>query len=631
MPYSVNNHPRLRFPFLFVLVAAALASCGESSTVPEYGDGCTGTCPTLTCLEDTFFPGGLCTESCSDAECGAGGLCDDRWGTALCLAECADDSECRDGWDCWRGGCQPACSRDSECGEGGFCTEGVCGGTECMTDDECPGGRCASGSCVPIGPIDMGPPPECEDSCEGVCLTPDFGGGCAPRCEDLAGCPGGTNCVPVPSDTNGDGAIDLVEAACVPFGEGRFAGATCRRTEAPSTECDSRVCFRGQCAISCNDDSDCLLGQSCQDVPWDDTTFRTCFGLPGLENGDLELRRANLSTGTLSEVTFAAPRGASSMTLILQQHDGTDLPLTFVDVIDPRERSIFDLEAISMLEDQPIRWLPISTNESASMLIPNSTGDRVRYRHGRHRVGYAAFEGGGASGDVSLVARFASGQGRTLRLHFHIAPNIGITAANAASSARLQNAIAAMASTYAAANITVEVDGYSNVSGSQFTVIDSTDGPTSEMSQLFARGGTSGDVLDVFLVRAIDTGDGSPLGVAGGIPGPPGLHGTLNSGVVAAFDSSVVGGSANLGQIFAHECGHYLGLFHSTENGSPCAPGEFEDCAPFGGGDPISDTTRGDNRNMMFWALQTFGGGTTNNRISEGQEFVLRRNPVVIR
>ena len=34
---------------------------------------------------------------------------------------------------------------------------------------------------------------------------------------------------------------------------------------------------------------------------------------------------------------------------------------------------------------------------------------------------------------------------------------------------------------------------------------------------------------------------------------------------------------------------------------------------------------------MMFWALQTFGGGTVNNRITAGQGFVLQRNPLVTR
>ncbi len=636
MPSSVNNHPLRSLPFLLTgILASALASCGESSTVPEYGEACSGECPTLTCLEDSFFPGGLCTETCDTAECGSGGVCDDRWGSSLCILECADDSECREGWDCWRGGCQPACTSDGECGEGGFCVDGRCDGTECATDDDCPGMRCASGACVPIGPVDMGPPPECADDCEGVCLSAGYGGGCAPRCEDLSGCPSGTNCSPVPSDTDGDGRIDQVDAACVPFEEGgRFAGGTCSGSTGPTTQCDSRTCYRNQCVVACNDDSDCLRGQSCQEVPWDDATVRTCFDLPGLNTGEIELRTGNLSPGTLNEVTFAAPRGATSMTLLLRQTDGTELPLTFVSLIDPVERSIFDLEGISMGEDQPVRWLPLGTNESAAMLVPNSTGDRVRYRHGRHRIAYAAFEpegGGSPTGNVRLVARFARGNGQRLRLHFHIAPGLGISAASAPSSSRLQNAVAAMANTYSAAGVAVEIDGYSDISGTRFTIIDSTDGATSEMAELFSQGTASGDVLDVFLVRAIDTASGSPLGVAGGIPGPPSIHGTLNSGVVVAYDSGVVGGSSNLGQIIAHEAGHYLGLFHSTENGDPCAPGEFADCAPFGGGDPISDTSRGDNRNMMFYALQTFGGGTTNNRISDGQGFVLQRNPLVLR
>ena len=482
----------------------------------------------------------------------------------------------------------------------------------------------------------MGPPATCEDTCDGVCLDAAYGGGCGQRCSDSSECPSGTGCSPIPADTDGDGSIDRVDSACVPFTDsGRFVGGACSGSTGGSPLCDSRTCYRGQCVISCDDDGDCLPGQTCQDgVPWDEATFRTCFDAPGLASGELELARTTLRSGGLGNATFAVPRTATSVAFVLRQMDGTELPLTFVELIDPADQVIFDIEGIAGGTDQPIRWLPLGTNQVAAMLVPNSTPDRVRFRHGRHRLTWSAFQtasGEVAEGDTRLIARFAKGSGARLRLHLHFAPGIGVDAASAPTTARLQNALAAMAATYASAGITVEVAGYANVSGNQFTIIDSTDGPDSEMAQLFARGIGTDDVLDVFFVREIDTPDSIVLGIAGGIPGPPGEHAALSSGVVVTYDSGIVGGSANLGQVIAHEAGHYLGLFHSTENGTPCAPGEFEGCAPFGGGDVLTDTSRGDNRNMMYFALQTFGGGTTNNRISDGQQFVLQRNPLVLR
>ena len=633
IPLTVNN---LSSPHRFLLFCgvALFVACGESSTVPEYGDPCTGSCPTLLCVED--LPGGLCTETCEDGECGTGGTCDDRFGLPLCLLACEAGSECREGWSCWREACQPACTTDPECGAEAVCRDGVCEGAECTTDDECPAGTCSAGTCV--GLADMGPPPECEDTCEGVCLGEEYGGGCAPSCTDSPSCGSGFNCAPVPSDTNGDGRVDRIDPACIPFNPtGRFTGGTCSGSQGGTAMCDSRVCFENQCAIACDDDTDCLLGQTCQDRPWDDATVRTCYDDPALAGGgDLELRAGRLTSGFPTQAIFAAPRNATSMVLLLEQTDGADLPFTFVSVIDPTETVLFDLDGIAELEDQPIRWLPLNTYEAAAMLVPNTTADRVTFRGGRHRVSYAAFTsetGDTVAGNARLVARFATGSGATLRLRLHFAPGLGVSASTAPGTSRVQNAIAAMAATYAAAGITVQVEGYADVSGSNFTVIDSTDGPSSELYQLFSRGTGSGDVLDVFFVRSIDSdgGGGTTLGIAGGIPGPPSVHGKLTAGVVAAYDSGVVGSATNLGQILAHESGHYLGLFHSTENGRPCSAGETDGCAPFGGGDPIADTTRGDNRNMMFWALQTFGGGTVNNRITAGQGFVLQRNPLVTR
>ena len=93
---------------------------------------------------------------------------------------------------------------------------------------------------------------------------------------------------------------------------------------------------------------------------------------------------------------------------------------------------------------------------------------------------------------------------------------------------------------------------------------------------------------------------------------------SANSGIKSCCLTQVIG------QILSHEMGHYVGLFHSTEQARPCGPGEDPstvDCAPFGGGDQLADTTRGDTTNLMYWSIV---GSGTNTDLTAGQGHVYR-------
>ena len=116
--------------------------------------------------------------------------------------------------------------------------------------------------------------------------------------------------------------------------------------------------------------------------------------------------------------------------------------------------------------------------------------------------------------------------------------------------------------------------------------------------------------LNVFFVQ--DFTEVGTLGFAAGIPGPNGILGTAASGVVISVDTHLDEDGATLltdlmGETMAHEIGHQIGLFHTTE--------------AEGGGDPIADTPECtlaedadgdgeliaeecvnlDGRNFMFW------------------------------
>lgn len=618
-------------PFCLLLVAACTKSTGSDAGMdpPPYGEACAEGCEELTCVDDARFPGGYCTSLCADAPCGEGAVCVDELGAPLCLAACTVPGDCRDGYDCWRGTCRPPCTGDPECGADATCDEstGTCSGAECVDEDDCPPmNDCLGGMCVPrVIEEDTGPPMGCDPAtCDGVCVPDALGGGCRPRCERRLDCPGVDACVPIDVD-DGTGRAETV---CLPPNlEGGLLGTRCAGGD---SQCDALTCISAQCTEPCTTDDDCILGQTCRDLETESLPWRGC-GYAGVSGTlmEIDLGTHDVDEGSSTRrLTFATPPGSRSLTLIAERVSGDNLPLSFVTVVNPENAQIFDLNEIAMLVDQPVRWLPLDSEEVITMLIPNRPNT---FRSGRHGVSVAALGDGGGSVRIRVRALVKRRNHDNIDLNVHIAPGLGFNAGSAPGNAQLQAAIARFSTIYDQAGIDVGDVNYFNVSGSRFTVIDSTDGPDSELADLFRQSsGRSGTALNVFLVRDIDgSGGGSTLGIAGGIPGPPDVHGTSHSGVVIAW--GVLGGGDRIpGQVIAHETGHYLGLFHSTENGRPCGPGETRDCVPFEGGDPLPDTRYGDNRNMMFWALQTFGGGTVNDRMSDQQADVLQGAALVL-
>jgi hypothetical protein len=205
---------------------------------------------------------------------------------------------------------------------------------------------------------------------------------------------------------------------------------------------------------------------------------------------------------------------------------------------------------------------------------------------------FACSDGGSEADtyDVKVILRSA---GAALDVNFYIVgvENNSSGAAFTAASAAADPGVQRMVSTYemllANAGITVHAPGFYDVSASQqatygtITVTSSSPpAPCDSIDQMFTISSAHpGTAVNIFLVSSIDdhtsTGSFSVVGIDGTIPGPAGLAGTVHSGAVVSmadlFSGNCSGpmnlscGPDEVAYIAAHETGHYLGLFHTTE------------------------------------------------------------------
>jgi hypothetical protein len=239
--------------------------------------------------------------------------------------------------------------------------------------------------------------------------------------------------------------------------------------------------------------------------------------------------------------------------------------------------------------------------EGASTVLVSNAPARVAMpiASGLYLFGTFAATAQKATTSLNTLVRIKLGEAPptqgTIPLHVFITDLAGgcaIPFGAASARAALGNFENVLKSIFAQSGLTIGPIAYAD-SGAASSISVPTGAAAPELDALLkqATTGDTPDALELVIVRQIANATDPNfeiLGIAGGIPGSPGIPGTVHSGAAVSLSTLCADSSGKLFAITAaHELGHTLGLFHSVEQD--------------GHVDPITDNDSDGPGNLMYW------------------------------
>ena len=475
---------------------------------------------------------------------------------SLCVADCSDDSDCREGYDCRQ---TPA---------GNFClstpepVDGSSDGESCTSGDQCAGGVCIS--------EDDGWP-------GGYCTTVD--------CDDFEDCarPGGE------------------DNRCLQNRGGNL------------------------CVRICTSQDECRDGYVCQQIGRD-TGFCSPDPTQPVEidpdDYPFEITCQDPANPSNVAIDFDVPAGSTSYMITPFARDGNQVAPFGVDAPSGQTVNLRGENSFQLIQAQIAGW-------NNPVIIPATPDYAGQLESGAHTLRLET-----DSAELCHYSLSESTPGNTIDMNIYLVGVSGIDAASAAADADMTAMLGAFDSIFQAAGVsigTVRFFDASNETEQAYSVIRSEVDIEALVLTSALPGPTYDDAvsINVFFTRAFALG--GAIGISTGIPGPAALHGTRNSGVVFTSEflgqtfeegtGDVVDGNQYTGIVLAHEVGHYIGLFHTTEQGGR-------------GQDPLNDTpfcpandfnagNCADLGNLMFPFASV-----THTEVTPDQSWVIQVNPL---
>ena len=508
-----------------------------------------------TCRTGEAFPGGFCTNEGCVGGCATGSQCSDRDWGAFCAPTCDADSECRDGYAC---------------------------GWEGRNDTR-------RRMCTPIRGLADGEPCSVRSDCQGRSCMDWVGGYCSTfRCETADDCSN----------------LGVANNVCLQDGSG-FS-----------------LCVR-----ACQSSADCRDGYLCQDVGFG-APERVCLEDPAkqfdpsiFEPGPLDIRcGTSPDANGEASLTYEIDPDTTSYMVTPLTRDGQPLDPWWIALPDGTIKN-FVLERL---------FLTTPASILASMnptLVPAGPAFVDMLAAGTNQYKLET-----PSDDVCYYVLQKDTPGTRLDLNIYLVAVPGVDASTAAQDPNFSAVFDEVRRIYGQVGIELGTLRFLDVDADaalRFGVLRS-EAEVGELVKLSEPAGTDlGSLLSVNVFFVGEFAMRSVIGISSGLPGPAGLHGTHGSGVV--FTAEYMGGPVEdaLGVstdgnvytalLLAHEVGHWLGLFHTTET-SGFAHDQLEDTPECD--NPAFAQNCPDFGNLMFPYA-----AVANTQMTDDQGFVIAANP----